>query len=324
MADTPHIPVMAREVLETMAARGDDTIVDGTFGAGGYSRALLDDAACTIFAIDRDPTAIANGKSLVTEYQGRLSLHLGCFGDMDTLLEADGVDHVNGVVLDLGVSSMQLDQAERGFSFLQDGPLDMRMQGGDDSPVAPASDIINSLPEDDLANIIWRYGEERRSRHIAHAIVRAREESPISRTTQLVEIILTVLGQPRHGRVHPATRTFQALRIYVNDELGELERGLAAAERALGPGGRLVVVSFHSLEDRIVKNFLRERGGLAPSHSRHLPEVPSRRAPSFQLIKRGAMKPGDDEIETNPRSRSARLRAAIRTEAPAWSEQAAA
>ena len=320
MADVPHTPVMAREVLAAIEARDNDIIVDGTFGAGGYTRAILDSAGCTVFAIDRDPNAIAAGQALVAQYAPRLGLLEGCFGDMQSLLAAVEVQQVDGIALDLGVSSMQLDNPERGFSFQGDGPLDMRMQGPGDGSGQSAADVVNSFVEEDIANILWRYGEERRSRHIAHAIGVARREAAISRTAQLADIVMSVLGKPRHGKVHPATRTLQALRIYVNDELGELERVLTAAEQILRPGGRLAVVSFHSLEDRIVKNFLRERGGLAPSQSRHLPEAPAGRAPSFQLRKRSAIKPGREETDANPRARSARLRAAIRTDHAAWPE----
>ncbi|TDI58702.1 MAG: 16S rRNA (cytosine(1402)-N(4))-methyltransferase RsmH [Alphaproteobacteria bacterium] len=320
MADVPHTPVMAREVLAAIEARDNDIIVDGTFGAGGYTRAILDAANCSVFAIDRDPNAIAAGQALVAEYAPRLGLLEGCFGDMQSLLASADVQQVDGIALDLGVSSMQLDNPERGFSFQGDGPLDMRMQGPGVGSGQSAADVVNNFAEEDIANILWRYGEERRSRHIAHAIGVARREAAISRTGQLAQIVMSVLGRPRHGKVHPATRTFQALRIYVNDELGELERVLVAAERVLRPGGRLAVVSFHSLEDRIVKNFLRERGGLAPSQSRHLPEAPARRAPSFQVRKRSAIKPTQAETKANPRARSARLRAAVRTDQPVWQE----
>ena len=324
MADVPHKPVMAREVLSVIEARDSEIIVDGTFGAGGYTRTILNSAPCTVYAIDRDPTAITAGAALVAEYTPRLNLLEGCFGDMETLLASQDITQVDGIALDLGVSSMQIDNPERGFSFQGDGPLDMRMQGPGTNSGQSAADVVNNFVEEDIADIIWRYGEERRSRHIAHAIILARSEQPILRTAQLAKIVMSVLGGPRHGKVHPATRTFQALRIYVNDELGELERGLVAAERLLAPGGRLAIVSFHSLEDRIVKNFLRTRSGMAPATSRHLPEAPAQNAASFKLIKRGAIKPTAEETAENPRARSARLRAAIRTDSPAWAEGMAA
>ena len=324
MADVPHKPVMAREVLAAIEVQDNNIIVDGTFGAGGYTRAFLQAANCTVYAIDRDPTAVSAGQAVVDAYSPRLKLLEGCFGDMEALLADEGIAQVDAIALDLGVSSMQLDNPERGFSFMGDGALDMRMQGPGDNSGQSAADVVNNFVEEDIADILWRYGDERRSRHIAHAIILARRDASISRTMQLADIVMSVLGKPRHGKVHPATRTFQALRVYVNDELGELERGLVAAERLLRPGGRLAIVSFHSLEDQIVKNFLRERGGLAPSSSRHLPAGPVRCAPSFHLPKRGAIKPGNDEIADNPRARSARLRVAIRTENPAWAERQAA
>jgi 16S rRNA (cytosine1402-N4)-methyltransferase len=315
MADVPHKPVMAGEVLQALEVQDGNVIVDGTFGAGGYTRAILNAADCRVFAIDRDPTAIVAGRSLEQSFAPRLQLLSGCFGDMERPLAEAEMQAVDGIVLDLGVSSMQLDQPERGFSFQADGPLDMRMQGDSEAGAQSVADVVNSFVEEDIADILWRYGEERRSRHIARAIVVARGEAPILRTGDLAKIVMSVLGQPRHGKAHPATRTFQALRIYVNDELGELERAMEAAEKLLRPGGRLVIVSFHSLEDRLVKNFMRERSGAMPSGSRHLPEAPAGSAPTFSLVKRGAVKPTAEEIAENPRARSARLRAAIRTDA---------
>lgn len=257
---------------------------------------------------------------MATGYPGRLHLVHGRFGDMDRLLAERNVTLVDGIALDIGVSSPQLDEAERGFSFRADGPLDMRM--GAEGP--SAADAVNELDEATLADIIWRLGEERKSRRVAHAIVEARKESPITRTLDLARIVRRAVPKSRGG-IDPATRTFQALRIHVNDELGELDRALAAAERLLGPGGRLAVVAFHSLEDRRVKAFLRSRSGASPRASRHLPVAPEEgRAPTFKPIRTGAIKPRAEETAANPRARSARLRGAERTAAPAWpGEQAA-
>lgn len=305
-----HLPVMLAEVLAHLAPKDAGTYVDGTFGAGGYTSAILNAAACRVLAIDRDPTAIAGGQALVAASGGRLRLVEGRFSHLDDLAEQEGFSPLDGVVLDIGVSSMQLDQAERGFSFRRDGPLDMRM--GDAGP--SAADLVAELDETSLAHVIWSLGEERQSRAIARAIVKARAEAPITRTTQLAEIVARVV-RSKPGEVHPATRTFQALRIAVNEELNELAQALAAAERALKPGGRLVVVTFHSLEDRIVKTFLANRVK-APSASRHLPlgEGPE---PAFRLVAKGVVEPGPDEVAGNPRARSAKLRAAERTLAPA-------
>tara|TARA_R110002072_G_scaffold27892_2_gene90411 strand:- start:14469 stop:15536 length:1068 start_codon:yes stop_codon:yes gene_type:complete len=310
-----HIAVMLHEVVAALAPTPGARLVDGTFGRGGYSRALLDAADCHVYGIDRDPAAIAFGQDLAAQYKNRLTLLTGAFGQMDLLLPDQQVD---GVTLDLGVSSPQLDDPERGFSFREDGPLDMRMSRSG----ASAADLVNTLDEQSLANIIYRLGEERRSRQVAAAIVAARKEAAITRTGQLASIVRSVVRAARDG-IDPATRTFQALRLHVNDELGELERGLNAAERLLSPGGRLAVVSFHSLEDRIVKLFLRERSGADPKGSRHLPSaadaargaVESRA--TFTTPTRAAIKPGKDECRNNPRARSARLRVAIRTSAPA-------
>lgn len=313
-----HVPVLLAEVIAVLRPRDGAIFVDGTFGGGGYSRALLDAARCHVWAIDRDPRAIAGGQALALSYSHRLNLVEGRFGDMDRLLAARGVTRVDGVALDIGVSSPQIDEPARGFSFRFDGPLDMRM--GDSGPTA--ADVVNGLDEAELADVIHRYGEERHARRIARAIVAARRTGPITRTLQLAEIVRGAVRRAADG-IDPATRTFQALRIYVNDEIGELTRGLAAAERLLAPGGRLAVVSFHSLEDREVKDFLRARSGGARA-SRHLPHARAARAPSFVLLGRRATRPSEAEIARNPRARSARLRAAERTAAPAWSTESAA
>ncbi|MDJ0895845.1 MAG: 16S rRNA (cytosine(1402)-N(4))-methyltransferase RsmH [Alphaproteobacteria bacterium] len=311
-----HKSVMVAEVLDVLAPQDGSIYVDGTFGAGGYSQALLDAADCRVIAIDRDPGVIAHAESLARQSGDRLVFRLGRFGDMEQLVQADERP-VDGIAFDLGVSSMQLDQAERGFSFAADGPLDMRM--GTDGP--SAADVVNTLPEAELADIFWRYGEERRSRRAARAIAEARAEEPIQRTGQLAEIVRRAVGRSRTQKIDPATRVFQALRIYVNDELGELDRGLVAAERLLRPGGRLAVVSFHSLEDRKVKSFLNARSGAGPKPSRHLPSSDRNTpAPTFHPMFRRAQPPGTEEVRVNPRARSARLRAAIRTDAPPWQD----
>ena len=310
-----HVPVMLGEVLDALNPSDGGTFVDGTFGAGGYARGLLQSASCRVIGIDRDADALALGGALSREFPGRLTLLQGRFSQMGELLREENIGEVDGVVLDLGVSSMQLDRPERGFSFSREGPLDMRMNQHGDTP--SAADVVNSSNEVHLAAILWLFGEERRSRRIARAIVRARDDGPIETTSQLAAIVERALGRA-HANIHPATRTFQALRIYVNRELEELERGLAAAERLLKTGGRLVVVSFHSLEDRIVKNFLTSRSDVPRRPSRHLPELPEDGpAPSFQLVGRRASAAGADEVAHNPRARSAKMRAAVRTDAPA-------
>jgi 16S rRNA (cytosine1402-N4)-methyltransferase len=318
-AQTPHLPVLLTEVVDALAPAAGERHVDGTFGAGGYTMALLDRAPCRVIAIDRDPDAAARGRALAAARDGRLEMIEGRFGDMDRLLAERGIERVDGVTLDIGVSSMQIDDGARGFSFAKDGPLDMRM--GQSGPTA--ADLVNSLEEGQLADIIFRYGEERLARRIARAIVAARRDRPFTATGQLAELVRRTVPRSKDG-IDPATRTFQALRIAVNDELGELSRGLAAAERLLAPGGRLAVVSFHSLEDRMVKAFLKDRSGQAPRPSRHMPGVPSLRLPSFALTTRKPITPGESEIAANPRARSARLRTAIRTDAPAWPAAAAA
>lgn len=309
-----HIPVLLSEVLEALQPQDDRTYIDGTFGAAGYTRAILEAARCRVLALDRDPTVHVAGEALQAEFAGRLMLALAEFSRLDEEASERGLAPVDGVVLDIGVSSMQLDDAARGFSFMRDGPLDMRMAS--DGP--SAADVVNTLKEEPLADIIYQLGEERRSRAVARAIVRARELSPITTTKQLADIVSRSLGG-RHGDDrHPATRTFQALRIYVNDELGQLAEGLAAAERVLKPGGRLVVVTFHSLEDRIVKRFFTARSGRQIRGSRHLPELSLKSsAPSFLIVNSRPLTPSKGELEVNPRARSARLRAGIRTDAPA-------
>jgi 16S rRNA (cytosine1402-N4)-methyltransferase len=313
MSELGHIPVLVDAVVLALAPKPGEVIIDGTFGLGGYSRALLAAAPCRIVGIDRDPSAIAAGRRLAQDHPDRLTLIEGRFGEMEKLLGAAGIDAVDGVALDLGVSSPQLDDPTRGFSFRFDGPLDMRM--GTEGPSAAA--LVNSLGEAELADIIWRFGEERLSRRVARAIVAARAEAPIERTAALARIIRSVVPASRDG-IDPATRTFQALRIHTNDELGELMNGLAAAERLLKVGGRLAVVSFHSLEDRAIKLFLRERAGETPGTSRHVPDLTARPAPSFRLSHRKPIVADPAECARNPRARSAKLRIAERTSAPAW------
>jgi len=298
---------MLNEVLDALAPRDGARYLDGTFGRGGYSRAILAAADTRVVGIDRDPDAVAEGRRLEAE-NGRFTMLQGRFGEMDRLV--GDFRPLDGIALDLGVSSPQIDRAERGFSFREDGPLDMRMGGEGPS----AADVVNETDEAVLADIIWRLGEERRARAVAHAIVEARQRQPITRTLALADIVRSVVRRAA-DRLDPATRTFQALRLYVNDELGELDRGLAAAERLLAPGGRLAVVSFHSLEDTLVKRFLAERATDRPQGSRHLPVAVRGDEPTFRLLFKGAAKPGAEEIRLNPRAASARLRAAERTAA---------
>jgi 16S rRNA (cytosine1402-N4)-methyltransferase len=301
-----HIPVMLREVLATLAPRPGETILDGTFGGGGYSAAILEAAPCTVWAMDRDPAAIARGAALAQRFPGRLHLIEGRFGDMVQHLAARGVTALDGVVLDLGVSSFQLDEAERGFSFRLDGPLDMRM--GRDGPTA--AELVNTLPERELADLIWEFGEERHARRVARAIVTARAEAPFATTRQLAEVIRRAVPRDPSG-MDGATRSFQALRIRVNDELGEIARALDSALSILAPEGRIVVVSFHSLEDRIVKRAFQKASGRLPSASRHDPgALLGRAAPApFELLTPRALSPGATEVAANPRARSAHLRA---------------
>ena len=304
-----HLPVLLDEVLAALAPKDGGLYVDGTFGLGGYSRALLESADCRVLGIDRDPDAVARGARLAERYPGRLTLRQARFGDMAAVAKADGIDQVDGVALDLGVSSPQLDEASRGFSFRLDGPLDMRMEKDGRS----AADLVNTLSETDLADLIADLGEERHARRVARAIIAAR---PFATTGELAAVVRRAVPRSGDG-IDPATRTFQALRLAVNDELGELDRGLAAAETLLAPGGRLAAVSFHSLEDRRVKAFLAERAGAGPRPSRHLPEVGAESVPTFRLLSRKPVTPSPAEIDRNPRARSARLRAAERTSAPA-------
>jgi 16S rRNA (cytosine1402-N4)-methyltransferase len=306
----PHIPVLGRPAVDFLKVCDGGVYIDGTFGAGGYSRAILAAADCKVIGIDRDQTAIALGADLVEHERGRLSLVEDCFSNLDAIAHDSGYEAIDGVVLDLGVSSIQLDTAGRGFSFRLDGPLDMRM-GGEG---ASAADVVNAANEGDLADIIFKLGEERHSRAVARAIVKARASARIDTTRALADIVASVV-RSRPGDIHAATRTFQALRIFVNDELGELVAALAAAERILKPGGRLVVVSFHSLEDRIVKSFLADRGEIR-SGSRHAPEV-NRPAPTFRVLTRRPVVADEHEVAHNPRARSAKLRAAERNEMPA-------
>jgi len=305
--DRPHIPVLLRPLLAAVAPV-TGIWADGTFGAGGYARGLLAAGAEVVIGIDRDPMVFEMAADWAGEYGDRLRLVQGTFSDMDSLAG----ELLDGVVLDLGVSSMQLDLAERGFSFMKDGPLDMRM-----SQTGPsAADIVNQASEAELADILFQYGEERASRRIAKAIVAARADQPFETTHQLVDVIVKCLPRSKPGHSHPATRSFQAIRIAVNDEFGQLIAGLEAAERALKPGGKLAVVTFHSMEDRVVKRFLQARSSAGGGGSRHLPEA-ALEIPEFNLTPKKAIGPDDQELEENPRSRSARLRVATRTEAPA-------
>lgn len=305
-----HQPVMLTEVLAAMQPKDGEIYVDATFGAGGYTRALLEAAQCRVFAIDRDPSVCGLAETLQQEFAGRFCFLMGCFSDMVTLLAAQGVEKVQGVVMDIGVSSMQIDQAERGFSFRQTGPLDMRQSQSGMS----AADVVNTLGEAELATILYEFGEEKKSRSIARAIVAQRAIKPFETTTELAELIAKVVRVGKQ-EIHPATRSFQALRIYVNRELEELESALSAAEKLLVPGGRLVVVSFHSLEDRIVKQYLRQRSGAEAGGSRHLPEMPQKVQPLFSAHGNKAIAPTEAEMRGNPRARSAKLRFALRLSA---------
>ena len=310
-----HIPVLLDEVLAALKPGAGEVFVDGTFGAGGYTSAILDAAPdARVIAIDQDPNALTAGQALVAKYAPRLILSEGRFGDLDRIAADAGYPAVDGVVLDIGVSSMQLDEAERGFSFMSDGPLDMRMSQQGQS----AADVVREASEELLADIFFHLGEERRSRAVARAVGRARASGEIATTRQLADVVQRALGRAKGDDKHPATRTFQALRIYVNDELGQLMDALAAAERCLKPGGRLVLVTFHSLEDRIVKRYLTDASGRNPSGSRHLPPAAGAAvAPRYQIINQRPLTPSEEEIAANPRARSARLRSAERTSAAA-------
>jgi 16S rRNA (cytosine1402-N4)-methyltransferase len=311
-----HTSVMRDDVLAALAPMKDEIYIDGTFGAGGYTSAFLDAADCKVIAIDRDAEAEKRAITLKAVYGDRLIFCRGAFSAAEALVRNAGYEHVDGFVLDLGVSSMQLDQAERGFSFRFDGPLDMRMDTRDGNP--DAADLVNNSKEDELADIIYHYGEERHARRVARAIVEARAEKPITRTSELADIVRRVVPSSKKEKIDPATRTFQALRITVNRELEELQKALVAAEHILSAGGRLIIVSFHSLEDGIVKRFLKERAGRQGSPSRHLPDSDSNPAPTFALPSAKAVAPSAAESAANPRSRSAKMRVAIRTHAPAW------
>ncbi|PVX30731.1 16S rRNA (cytosine(1402)-N(4))-methyltransferase RsmH [Sphingomonas pokkalii] len=315
MSAAPHIPVLLDEVIDALAVVAGERHVDATFGAGGYTRSILARGAA-VAAFDRDPTAIAGGAALVAEAEGRLVLIHAPFSRMEQELEARGLAPVDGVTLDIGVSSMQIDQADRGFSFQQDGPLDMRMAGEGMS----AAEWLNEADEAEIADILFHYGEEPRARRVAKAIVAAR---PLTRTSELAGVVRKALGYRPHDKKDPATRTFQAVRIHVNRELDELAEALAAAERVLKPGGRLAVVTFHSLEDRLVKRFLRERSGSEPAGSRHRPAIGPRAEPSFEPPAK-AVRPSEAEVARNPRARSATLRVARRTGAAPWSSEGAA
>ena len=309
MTEAPHIPVMLDEVLQTLQPKAGETYIDGTFGAGGYTRAILDAANCNVIGIDRDETAIAMAQSWKDKYGDRLKLVHSNFANAQSCLADIGIEKVDAVVLDLGVSSMQIDQEERGFSFRFDGPLDMRM---DRSTGVTAADLVNNLSETDLANVIYEYGEEKASRRVAAAIVKARADKEITTTAELANIVRSVVYSSPKDRIDPATRTFQALRLKVNDELGEVETILESTLDMLKDGGRLVVVTFHSLEDRIVKNFLIKHGKPAAAPSRYLPASASAEKPAFSILTKKPLAPTDEETKKNPRARSAKLRAAQR------------
>lgn len=312
LSQVPHRPVLLDEVLDALAIAPGETHVDGTFGAGGYSAAMAGRGA-RVFAIDQDPDAIAEGQAVVAASGGAITLVQGNFADMAALLNAAGIDTVDGVTLDIGVSSMQLDRERRGFAFrFPDAPLDMRMSQSGET----AAEWLNRADEAEIADVLYHYGEERQSRRVARFIVAAR---PLATTGDLVAACHKALGKRPGDKTDPATRTFQAIRIFINAELDALERGLEAAEAALKAGGRLAIVTFHSLEDRIVKNFLRARSGQDAGGSRHRPEAAQSRAPSFMKPAR-AVRPGDEELRVNPRARSATLRSAVRTSAPAWGQ----
>lgn len=313
MSERPHLPVMLAEVAEALDPAPGRLIIDGTFGAGGYSRAFLE-AGGQVLALDRDPAAARFAEPLSSVFPGRFRWVQSCFSELEDRLREAGHEACDGVALDLGVSSMQLDEADRGFSFMRDGPLDMRM--GSEGPTA--ADLVNDSEPAELARIFFVYGEERQARRIAAALARRRASAPFTRTLDLAESVERAVGGRRGAAIHPATRVFQALRIAVNQELAELESGLGAAERVLRTGGRLAVVTFHSLEDRVVKGFFAERAGRRPSVSRHAPPQQAGPEPTFEILFKGARTPGPAELASNPRARSAKLRAGVRTAAPAW------
>jgi len=304
-AELPHVPVLLDEVISYLSPQNDRIYLDGTFGAGGYSKAILNHAQCRLWAIDRDPEAAVRAEKVKEKFPERFEFCQGLFGQMKPIMDGRGVTKLDGVVLDIGVSSPQLDNPEKGFSFQKDGPLDMRMGSTD----ITAADVVNTLPEAELANIIWKYGEERFSRKVAKAIVMRRKEALFERTADLADVVRSVVPRHKDG-IDPATRTFQGLRIHVNDELGELERGLEAAVEMLAVGGRLVVVTFHSLEDRILKHFINDKTGSNPGYSRHMPQSMLDVQPTyFKKMTRKAIHPSEGEVKKNPRARSAKLRA---------------
>lgn len=316
-ASTRHIPVLLTEAVAALAPERGGAFVDATYGAGGYAAALLAGGAARVLGLDRDPDAVAEAAPALVAAQGKLVVVQARFGDLANVAAANDASPAAGVAFDFGVSSMQLDRAQRGFSFREDGPLDMRM----DAEGPSAADFVNEAPASEIAQVLRRLGEEPKARRIAAAIVATRAETPFERTLELADCVVRAVGRRPQDRTHPATRTFQAIRMHVNDELGEIARGLAAAERTLRPGGRLAVVSFHSLEDRMVKRFLARRAGRAPGASRHDPAALAAEAgpaPSFRLLNRRPTAPSDAEIAANPRARSARLRAAERLDAPAF------
>lgn len=308
MSDFSHISVMLNEVLDYLSPRENALYVDGTFGGGGYTKAILEASPCRVIGIDRDLDAVKRGKELEVKYPNRFQMWEGCFGDLDQLLTQNNISHIDGIVLDLGVSSYQIDDPLRGFSFRFDGPLDMRMGSGGRS----ASEIVNTYPQEDLKYILKTYGDERFAGKIAHAILKRRESRSFERTSDLAELIRKIVPKSKDG-LDPATRSFQALRIEANDELGEIKRILSCLEARLAPNGRMVVVSFHSLEDGLIKHYLREKAGKAPKASRFTPPTASDLIkPSFSILTKQAVQPTDSEIKQNPRSSSARLRAGMR------------
>lgn len=312
MSGASHIPVMLDDMLAALCPKDGETYVDGTFGAGGYTRAILDHANCTVVAIDQDPEALPRAQAMQVKYGTRLKFIAGNFSDMRQLLSGEGIMAVHGVVLDIGVSSMQLDTPERGFSFRFDAPLDMRMSKSG----MTAADFLNAADEKEIARVLREYGEESAARKIARVVVAKRALEPIQTTKQFADMVHSVVGKT--SKTDPATRSFQALRIHVNNELGALQKALEAAEQALAPGGRLVVVTFHSLEDRMVKLFFKERSASNDNVSRHVPVLPNGKLPSFTLPRPAKILASDDEIARNPRARSATLRIGLRTSHAAW------